>query len=107
MLGVASVVYWHASGNVAPYGVVQYGSGLALVLLIAATPRDADPVPWRWVIAWYVIAKACELADASVFAATHGVVAGHALKHFAAAAAGAAAFAPLWRRPSLVASHPT
>jgi hypothetical protein len=35
----------------------------------------------------YGMAKGCEMADASLFAATAGVVSGHTLKHLAAGAA--------------------
>ena len=97
LLGLASVAWWHGTGNVTPYAVVQYGSAAALVLLAAATPRGDDPFPWHSVIVLYAIAKLCEAGDAAIHAATQGLVAGHALKHLAAAAAGAAALAPLWR----------
>ena len=105
VLGAASVGWWHASGNIVPYGIVQYGSAAALVLLVATTSRDGDPFPWGWLIAWYAIAKVCEVGDARIHEATDGLVAGHAIKHVTAAAAGAALLGPLRRRGRV--SRPT
>ena len=107
LLGVASVFYWRASGNLAPYVVLQFGGALALVVFAMLVPRRSDPFPWWWVIGWYAIAKAFESADAAVFAMTGGHVAGHAIKHLAAAAAGAAAMMPLWRARERTLSRPT
>jgi hypothetical protein len=94
-LGVASVAYWHVTGNLAPYLLLQYGGFAALLVLLLATHRDSDPFPWWWVIGWYALAKAFEVADGWIWGATDGLLAGHALKHLSAAAAGAAAFHPL------------
>jgi hypothetical protein len=94
-LGVASVVYWHVTGNLTPYLLLQYGGLAALLLVVLLTRRGGDPFPWWWVIGLYALAKGCEVADASIWRATGGVVAGHALKHLVAAMAGLAAFRPL------------
>jgi len=99
-LAMASVLHWHATGNLAPYAIVQYGAALGIVAIVAATPRRGDPFPWPWIVAGYALAKACEAGDAWIHASTGGIVAGHALKHFAAAAAGAAALLPAWRTVS-------
>jgi len=64
------------------------------VLLLATRQRD-DPFPWWWLVGWYGLAKLFEGADAMIWNATHGLIAGHVLKHLAAAAGGVAIFLPL------------
>lgn len=96
--GVASVVFWKATGNLAPYVVLQLGGIVALLTLLVATRNARDPFPWAWVIAWYALAKAAESADHVIWNATSGIIAGHTLKHLLAAAAGAAALWPLLGR---------
>ena len=95
MLGIASVLYWHFSGDVAVYGVLQFGGFAALLVLVVATTNASDPFPWWWVIGSYAAAKVMEAADHAIWQASGGVVAGHAFKHFLAALAGAAALRPL------------
>ena len=97
-LGIGSVVYWGLTGNLAPYLAFQAGGILALLCIIVVTRNDADPFPWGWVIAWYALAKIAETADRAVWDATHGLIAGHAIKHLFAAIACAAALWPLIRR---------
>jgi len=86
-----SVGYWrwtelHGVGDLRPYAVAQYGSLLAIVLLLVLYPsrfRDA-----RYLAAGlcaYGVAKILELADAPVYAASGHVVSGHTLKHLVAA----------------------
>jgi hypothetical protein len=96
-LGIASVIWWRVSGNLAPYLAFQFGGMLILVVLVA-TGRASAPIPWLWVIAWYGLAKAAEVADREIWELTRGIVAGHALKHLLAAVAGATALSPLWKR---------
>jgi len=48
------------------------------------------------VIAWYGFAKLAEAADHMIWTASGGLLAGHALKHALAAAAGVASLMPLW-----------
>jgi hypothetical protein len=67
-------------------------------VLLVTTRRVDDPFPWWWLIGGYAMAKGFEAGDVTLFKATHGLVAGHALKHVIAAIAGAALFVPLrWR----------
>ena len=58
--GVASVVYWKATGNLSLYVVLQLGGIVALLVLLVATRNASDPFPWAWVIAWYALAKVAE-----------------------------------------------
>jgi hypothetical protein len=95
-LGAGTVVYWRMTGDLAPYVILQLGGIVMLLVLLVMTTNGSDPFPWAWVIAWYVLAKLFESFDRQIWDATGGIVAGHALKHVAAAAAGAAALWPLF-----------
>lgn len=82
-----AVLHWH-TGNMAPWTVLQAG-GLALLAWLALR----RPLPGALgfsiagVIAWYAAAKALEMADAPVFAATQQLISGHSAKHLVAALA--------------------
>jgi hypothetical protein len=97
-LGLASVLWWRWTGDLSLYAVLQLGGALLLLVLVVATRAGADPFPWAWVLAWYVLAKVSEVYDHAIWQATGGLVAGHAVKHLLAAAAGAAALWPLLKR---------
>ncbi|HEX4329940.1 MAG TPA: hypothetical protein VH105_24340 [Burkholderiales bacterium] len=94
--GPASVLWWQATGNVAPYAVVQFG-GMLLLLLAALFWREGSGPNWGWLLALYAAAKLCEMYDYEIYAWSGHVVAGHALKHLLAAGAGLAVIAPLMR----------
>ena len=88
-IGISSVDYWHVTDDLRLYVLVQFGPLLLIPVILATRPakylRTCDVVI---VLGWYVAAKVLEQADAWVYS-WGGVVSGHALKHFAAAAAGA------------------
>lgn len=84
--GVASVAFWQATGNLTPYLVMQGGGLLLLAVLAVCRPRHGFPA--LAVVGWYGLAKALEHFDAAIAALTDGWVAGHPLKHMAAAMAG-------------------
>jgi hypothetical protein len=96
-LGAGTVVYWRMAGDLAPYVTLQLGGILMLLALLVLTSKGSDPFPWAWVIVWYALAKILESFDRQIWDATGGLVAGHALKHLAAASASAAALWPLLR----------
>lgn len=100
VVGPASVLYWRASGDVSLYAVVQFGGMVAILLLLALAPRSADALPWWALMAWYALAKMAEAGDALVWQATRETLAGHALKHVAAAAGGLAIANALRDRPA-------
>ena len=85
--GAASVAYWRWTGNLLPYGLVQYGSIAAVLILCAIFrsryARGADVVH---VIAIYALAKLAEVLDARIYALGE-IVSGHTLKHLIAAVA--------------------
>lgn len=86
--GPLAVLWWAHTGNLLPWAVVQLG-GMLLVLALACLPQRAGAIALRLgaVIAWYGAAKLLELGDHAVFEATGQRVAGHSLKHLAAAGA--------------------
>lgn len=90
VLGVGSVFYWRITqeaghGDLRAYALVQFGSMLAILLLIALFPprytRGADLLVSFGI---YGLAKVFEAADRPIFA-VGGIVSGHTLKHLTAA----------------------
>lgn len=99
----ASVGYWRWSelqgaGDLRPYVLVQYGSllAIALMLVLFRGRLRGEPYLIAGLIA-YGAAKGFEMADAPIFALTGHVVSGHTLKHLVAAA-GLACVAAMARR---------
>lgn len=90
--GVVSAVLPVWGDRVMPWAVLQFG-GLALVLAHAALTLHEGPdrwtfkSPWLALVGCYVLAKWLEMQDEQVFIWTHQRVAGHTLKHLAAACA--------------------
>ena len=84
--GVASVFWWRATGNLAPYIWVQ----AAPILMILLAPREGKRY-LLYALACYVLAKLAEVRDAEIYAWTGEAVSGHVLKHLLAAA-GVACF---------------
>ena len=89
ILGAGSVVYWDFTqkgghGDLRPYGLVQFGSLLVLLLMLGLFPprytRGSDLIA---ALAIYALAKIFEAADRPIFA-LGGTVSGHSLKHIAA-----------------------
>jgi hypothetical protein len=90
--GAASVVYWrwsmlHATENLLPYAIVQYGTIAAILVMALRFPsrytRGSDIFG---VMAIYGAAKVAEVLDAQAYALGQ-VVSGHTLKHLVAALA--------------------
>jgi hypothetical protein len=93
VLGAASVWYWrwsaaHGFENLNPYGAVQFGSALLILLMIALFPssytRSRDLIG---ALILYSLAKVAEHFDGPIFMATREIVSGHTLKHLLAAVA--------------------
>jgi hypothetical protein len=91
-LGIGSVLYWRWTAlrghdDLRLYGLVQFGSGLAVALLaIFWTPRYTRGTDLIAVAGLYVLAKLSEWLDRPIFALGN-IVSGHTLKHLAAAVA--------------------
>jgi hypothetical protein len=95
VLGPVSVQVWSMSGNLLPWGVLQFG-GMALIVGLACLPplppeagriHPGLPIRWSLVIALYALAKVFELGDHLVFEWTGHLVSGHSLKHLVASCA--------------------
>jgi len=90
--GPLALWIWLQTGQLLPWAVLQ-GAGMVLLLVLAVWQQRSPPAAhlMRWplaaVVAWYALAKLFELGDAAVWAGSGHLVAGHALKHLAAALA--------------------
>ena len=105
LLGAGSVGYWYLTelrgvGDLRPYGLVQFGSLLAIAILLARyRPRYTHTPLIVAGLAAYGLAKVLEFGDRAIFSA-RGIISGHSLKHLAAAAGVAFVVAALLcRRP--------
>jgi len=86
LLGLGTVLYWRSSGDLRPYCVVQFGSMLAVPLLLALFPPRYSATGCLWcTVIFYVLAKIVELLDHEI--ASVVATGGHPWKHFAAAGA--------------------
>ncbi len=90
VIGAVSVVYWYwtelqNAGDLRLYLLVQFGSLLLAVLLLALYPaRYAGTGYFIVGLVAYAAAKGFELADRETYAVGR-IVSGHTLKHLAAA----------------------
>ena len=101
-LGIVSLLVWLRTGDLRLYAWVQFFPCIALPLVfVLFTPKHSGTGYWFAAGGLYLIAKALEYADATVFAGLH-VMAGHALKHVAAAAACYAIYLAFTTRRPLV-----
>ena len=93
LLGAASVWYWRWSAargaeDLNPYGAVQFGSALIIVVVIVLFPaRYTRSGDFLGALFLYALAKIAESFDHAIFAATGGIISGHTLKHLLAASA--------------------
>lgn len=91
--GIASIAWWvrtesAGAGDLRAYALVQF-LPMLLMPLVLLQWRDGSLAARELWLAFgaYALAKLFEHFDAAVFAATAGLVAGHVLKHLAAALA--------------------
>jgi hypothetical protein len=105
LAGAGSVAYWYRSemggaGDLRPYALVQFGSLLAIVLIVVLFPDARGRLGTRFLVAGlvaYAAAKLLELADGPIFDQL-GWVSGHSLKHVVAALAAGGIVAMLAQR---------
>ena len=84
------------TGNLLPWVALQGGGMVVLVwLALLRRRRGAPDVRWSVVIMAYALAKLFELQDHQLYQMTGGLVAGHTLKHLAAALAAGPVVAAL------------
>ena len=84
--GAGSVLYWHWSGDLRLYALVQFGSLAALIAVLLRQRGPDSGLLWL-ALGCYLMAKIFEAADAQIFELSGQLVSGHALKHVAAAIA--------------------
>jgi hypothetical protein len=86
-LGIASLLLWRRTDDLRLYGWVQFFPCIVLPLMFWLLPPKYNDT-WYWVAGagWYLLAKLFEHFDAAIQSMLH-VMAGHALKHVAAATA--------------------
>lgn len=103
LLGAASVGYWHWTeqqgvGDLRPYALVQFGSLLTIVLMLALYPPSYSHTTLIvYGLAAYALAKLFELGDQQIYDIGH-IVSGHSLKHLSAAVGVAFLVAAVSRR---------
>lgn len=97
LAGPASVMYWHLTGSLTPYVLVQYGGiGMACLMLLA---RAKGPGPYWWLmILSYGLAKYFEGHDRHFFEVSEQLVSGHTIKHLLATLPAVALIWPLRRK---------
>ena len=103
LFGAASVGYWHWTeqqgiGDLRPYVLVQFGSLLAIILMLALyRPSYTHTRLIVYGLIAYGLAKIYELGDRQIFN-VGGIVSGHTLKHLSAALGVALLVAAVSRR---------
>ncbi|MHB8535361.1 MAG: hypothetical protein ACYDBW_07945 [Sulfuricaulis sp.] len=99
ILGIGSVVYWHYTGDLRLYVLVQFLPLLLLpVILLLFKGRYAHRGLLLLALAIYIASKLAEYYDRAVFALTGNIISGHSLKHLLAALALLAVYGMLRRR---------
>src|SRR5262249_54797122 len=86
-----AVWYFGAEHDLRLYAIVQYGTMLAVPVLLWLRPAKHYPVRYLgYALGFYVLAKVCEVYDAKFFSWTGQLLRGHSLKHLLSG--GAVAF---------------
>jgi hypothetical protein len=87
LIGIGSVLQWHwteeyGRGDMRLYIFVQgYALFFVLVTPLLFRPRYTRTVDWYIGLGWYILAKACESLDGSIYRATGEIISGHTMKH--------------------------
>lgn len=102
ILGWLSVLHWSLFDDLRLYAWVQFFP-LAILPIVALVFRRRYSGQGSLVAALvcYLLAKAAESNDRSIFDLTHGLVSGHTIKHLLAASAGLVLLRMLKNRKSL------
>jgi len=86
--GVASVLYWYANDDLRFYLWVQFIPLICIAMVaVLFRARYSKQYFLLLALALYILAKAAEIYDRTVFDATHHLLSGHSLKHLLAALA--------------------
>ena len=81
--GICSVFYWQWQDDSRPYLLVQFGTLLALPVILLLYRRSDSGFLWL-AIFFYVIAKVFEVFDSQFYTFTSEWISGHTFKHLAA-----------------------
>lgn len=102
-LGLASVLYWHDTGDLRLYVLMQFLPLLLLpvIMFLFKSPYTHRGLLWL-ALTIYVASKLAEHFDTAVFAATGNILSGHSLKHLLAALALFVVYGMLRRRHARV-----
>jgi len=86
-IGVFSLLFWRWTGDLRLYAWVQFFPCLALPpIFLLFSPRFTGTIYWLLAAVFYALAKLFEFYDRAIYSA-NGILSGHTIKHFAAAAA--------------------
>jgi hypothetical protein len=103
LLGIVSLLWWMRTDDLRLYGWVQFFPCLVLPLMFwLFAPKYSGTWYWFAAAGCYLFAKVLEYSDAAVYSAGHHIMAGHALKHVAAAGACYAILRAFQTRQALV-----
>ena len=88
LLGIVSLLVWLRTDDLRLYAWVQFFPCLVLPLIFwLFAPKYSGTWYWFAAAGWYLLAKVLEYTDAAIYSVAGHVMAGHALKHVAAAGA--------------------
>jgi hypothetical protein len=80
IVGVASIVWWKVTGNLWPYGLVQFGPMIPLIVIAVRSEPGLRPV-----LIFYGLSKITEFFDRQIYVVFP--LSGHTLKHLLAGVA--------------------
>lgn len=87
LLGASALALWVLKDDLRLYVLTQFGGLMVLLIWLRHGVRPgACALPWGWLLVAYGLAKVFEAADTSIWTLSGQLIAGHALKHLAAAA---------------------
>ena len=88
ILGIVSLLWWMRTDDLRLYGWVQFFPCIVLPLIFwLFAPKYTGTWYWFAAAGWYLLAKILEFADAAIYSVDQHIMAGHAIKHVAAAGA--------------------
>ena len=98
-VGAGTVLFWHVTGNVLPYLVMQVGFiASALIATAWITPHYTHAQRIYVAAGLYAVAIVFERLDHQIYALLSGLVSGHTLKHLVACAAIVIVYSMLVKR---------
>jgi hypothetical protein len=87
LLGIAALAWWAWSDDLLFYLVMRVGAGLLIICLCLLRAGRHSHIGWLVAaLGLDIMMTASERLDREIFAATHGLLSGHNLKHLLAGA---------------------